>query len=177
VTAETESVDLVMAVLSSSIEVVSPFSGQRCAFLHVELFENESSLVGEQILGDVVTLSTPRETVNHTVKVVVRRATFHSVLLRTDPPIRIERAIAPEVMALAAVHSKGGVLSYRERPILIGERVRLRAIVERVPGRSSSAATSVQMVVRGDLGPCRIDEVLSFPPSSSPSDRTPSAAD
>lgn len=150
-----------MVVLSSSIEVVSPFSGVRCAFLHVELFEGDE-LLGEQILGDVVTLNTPDLGGGFEARIhlVVRRATFHSVELRTDPPIRIEQAIAPELIPLVALRSKGGDLSYRERPIVIGERVRLRAVVERSDAPASGSKT-MKMVVRDDLGPCRIDEVFS----------------
>jgi len=140
-------IDLIMTVTKSSARVET--SREDTAFLHVEVFEDDT-LLGEQLVGDIITLEEGSLRVN----VVVRRASFHSVReeeAKKKVPLEGSRP-PPELMALVLRSKRGGALSSRSHAVRIGDRIRLRAIVER--------AGDGMMIVRDDLGPCHLDEVL-----------------
>jgi hypothetical protein len=148
----------VIARVASGNDVVSPLSGVRAAFVQVELLEAaEGALesLGAFILGDVVTLGVEDASIE--IDIVARRAELRLLAPRTGG-VRVEQVI-PELVPLLA-RARGGVLYCRERLVLHGERLRVRAHVERV----ERSPRTERLVVRDDLGPVTLDEVLEAPP-------------
>lgn len=134
-------VDLVATVgrFADAAEVVSPVSGERGVAIHLEVFENDTSL-GEMVLGDAIELAC-EDAARYVV--VVRRARFAFLGVRRE--LAVEKAPAELVPLL--VRSRGGALVVREHVVREGDRLRLRAQVE-------------GGVVRDDLAPLRLDEAL-----------------
>jgi hypothetical protein len=145
-------IDVIVRVCSPS-DVVSPLSGRVAAFVHVQVVERVASaehlVLGEVIFGDLVTLGAEAQSDTMPVRVLVRRAVFRRVTLDEEPR-PIER-VAPEIVPLLGRATRGGMLCYREHVVLPGDRLRLRATVERV---------SEGVRVRDDLGQVRLDQVL-----------------
>jgi hypothetical protein len=138
----------VARVVSGDV-VTSPLTGARAAFAHIELVEAERT-VAELIVGDVVSFALD-DRADAIVSLVVRRAAFRRVVI-ARPPTPLER-VPPELVPLLA-RTSGGPVGYRERLFVRGERVLLRARIEERDGR---------FVVRDDLAPIQLDELLGDP--------------
>lgn len=169
-------IDVVTTVVSPN-EVTSPLSGLEAAFVQVEVLErvppsysrdadrpnNDAYvLLGSVIFGDLVKLELEGGVAG--VELLSRRAELRVVSERAAV-MPMERAI-PELVALLSRAKRGGVLCQREHLILSGERLRLRAVVERVSRVVASGDRSdvvQQLVVRDDLAPVVLDEVLDRP--------------
>jgi hypothetical protein len=154
-------VDLLTRVESPD-DVRSPVSGRSAAFVHVEVVEQLSGVsaheasLGSVIFGDLLTLSIEGEKVLM-VDIVVRRATFRPIRPRVGSPlVHIPSELVPVVS-----RSRGGTLAHYEHLVMHGNRLRLHAIVESAdpPGRAGSP----RLIVRNDLAPVVLDEVLEDP--------------
>jgi hypothetical protein len=160
--ASAASLDTLARVVSAN-DVTSPISGTRAALVRVEIFERQSPMgqgagddtpIGHVTFGDLLALRLESQPDQPLVEVIARRAVFHPLLPRTDTTLL--RNPIPELVPLLT-HAKGGILHYREHLVMQGDRVRLRAMVERL--------SPLRMVVRDDLGPVHLEEVLTSPPS------------
>jgi hypothetical protein len=168
-------IDAVVRV-SSANSVTSPISGVKAAFVRLEALERvprdtKSDRAGDAedlfslgvvLLGDLVTLSLADSAI--AIELPVRRATLRLV----DQPagvIPVHRAV-PELVPLFAQARRGGVLCQREHRVLCGDRLRLQAVVERttsVVGVGYRSGAPERLVVRDDLAPVLLDEVLEAP--------------
>jgi hypothetical protein len=162
----------VITKLVSPDDVTSPVSGLRAAFVHLEALErvraHEGSGIQEElfslgtiIIGDLVTLVLEGRATE--VELQVRRAQLRFLSDHTHV-LPIAETI-PELVPLLGAAKHGGILCHRERLVLSGDRLRLRAVVERIarvvaPERSDAG---LRLVVREDLAPILLDEVLEGP--------------
>lgn len=167
-------IDVVVRVVSAN-NVTSPLSGFKAAFVRLEALERvprrkEDDRVGDAedlfslgavILGDLVTLSLANEI---TVELPVRRAELRLVSERTGV-MPVHRAV-PELVPLFVHARRSGVLCQREHLVLRGDRLRFHAVVERtsqVVAVGYRSGVSERLVVRDDLAPIILDEVLEAP--------------
>lgn len=152
----------VVATVASPDEVTSPFSGARAAFFHVEVLEIAADgtgwSLGEMLLGDVVVLRIAEPATE--VALVVRRAAMRLVGVRTGgvPLDGLPRPPAEAIPLLAKARGRGAPC-FREHAVRQGARLRLRAIVEDYSA-SPVALPGPRLLVRDDLGPLTLDEVL-----------------
>lgn len=156
----------VLARVRSPDGVTSPLSGRRGAFVHLEVLElgpdplsaDLPRVLGERILGDVVTLEFDLGSDlgpgrrRRRVDVVVRRAELRFALLRPPPTPLTE---LPAELASLVGRSRGGLLAWREHVVRQGDCVRLRAFVEE-QGHD-------RLGVRDDLGRVELHEVVDGP--------------
>lgn len=143
----------VITKVSSPNKVTSPISGSQAAFVQVEALQQGPlgpHSLGAVILGDLVTLELEGGAV--AIELAVRRATLHFLDERSDA-VPMQRAI-PELVPFFERARFGGVLCQREYLVLSGDRLRLRAVVERKGER---------LMVRDDLAPVLLDEVIEIP--------------
>lgn len=165
--------DVVLRVTSPD-EVTSPFTRARAAFFHVELVEVEADgnarSLGALMIGDVVRLSSERVALS----VVVRRAVMRFVdVRRGGVPLEHLATVPAEAVPLLASARGRGTICFREHAVVRGASLRVRAFVEGPDhttgfGRSTGAALPDGLVVRGDVGPITLDEVLDGGPPRSP---------
>ncbi len=150
----------VARVVSPDI-VRSPLSGRMAAFVRLEALEATTDAVGVGgltslgaiVLGDVVTLEVDFEDARGVaIGLLPRRAELR--LVPVEPALPITRAL-PELVPLLACAKGTGLLCQRERLVFGGERLRLSAVVERAHGSDAE-----RLVVRDDLAPVRLDDVL-----------------
>lgn len=155
----------VLARVTSPNDVVSPITGARGACIRVEVFERRDpsalvrpdELLGAVVLGDLVSVSIDlegHETVS--VDVVVRRAELRFTSPATSPEV-LEVAV-PELVPILRRQRGGGEICYSERRIRGGDECRLRAVVER---GASADGRGARLVLRDDLAPVELDEVIS----------------
>jgi hypothetical protein len=170
---EPSRIDVVTKVVSSN-DVTSPLSGLKAAFVQLEALElvhrsqndggpsgqGDLFSLGTMIVGDLVTLEI--DGIEVAVEVPVRRAELRLVSDGRAGVIPIHRAV-PELVPLLAHAKHGGVLCQREHRVLSGDRLRLRAVVERasrvVASRYRSGVVE-RLLVRDDLAPILLDEVI-----------------
>ena len=170
-------IDVVTRIVSPN-DVPSPTSGLKAAFVHIEVVERVPEVVegvlpwlrdarddfvslGGVIFGDLLTLEISSEESVFAVEVVARRAQFSVAAIRFGAtPMQ---HTVPELVPIVSRASRGGVICYREHLGLHGERLRLRATVEPVKsvvGSCYRSAAIERLVVRDDLGPVLLDEML-----------------
>ncbi len=169
----------VVATVESPDVIVSPFTGERAAFFHVEMVEvvtggAEHSL-GEVMIGDVVLLHVAE--LGTDVAVVVRRAVMRLVGPRgAGVPLDSLPRPPPEAIPLLGRARGRGAPCFREHAVRRGAALRLRAIVDAggaggAGGAAGAAAAPeaysgssvvrpLRLVVRDDLAPVTLDEVL-----------------
>jgi len=171
--------DVVTTVLSPDA-VLGPVSGLAAAFVQVEVLERlpETSpgqlrservlsqgayvSLGAVIFGDLVTLQLDLEGGAATIDLVARRAELHLLSAHERDATPVDHAL-PELVPLLSRAKQGGLLCQREHLVRSGARLRLRAVVERA-GRAVASrhpsALAERLIVRDDLAPVRLDEVL-----------------
>jgi len=125
---------------------VSPVSGARGAFFHVEVLEDEQ-VIGVVLFGDLVRLAYA----DRVVDVLVRDIIVGFPDTR-PPPQPLPDPLPPELLPLVLRASGRGVLGFREHVVRDGDRLRLRGAVE------AHASRDVVLVARARL---RLDLVLS----------------
>lgn len=138
-----------MATVVSPDAVAAPISGEKAAVVHIEALRGDppSVLVGTTVVGDLLRL----QWAAGEVEIVVRRATFAFTSLYVPPPP------AAHVPAELVPLLQRGATAFRERLIRRGDRLRVRARVERY-----ASSEPARFIVRDELAVIRLDEVLSF---------------
>lgn len=157
----------VLARVASPNDVVSPITGARGACIYVEVFERRDlvrsdELLGTIVFGDLVSFSIDlegHEATTTSVDIVVRRAELRFTSPATSPEV-LEAAV-PELVPILRTQRGGGVIRYSERRIRCGEELRLRAVVERGAVAADRPERGARLILRDDLAPVELDEVLS----------------
>ena len=176
---EAAAVVVLTSVVSSNV-VTSPVSGISSALLQVELLERvpigqgrteafgaEGSLhddfvsLGRATFGQVLVL---RDQGGDEISLVVGRARFDVTTPRNGgTPIA---SVPAELVPFLRNASGRGVVCYREFPLLQGDKVLLRAVVEpsqAVVTGGYRSGSSLRYVARDDLGPVVLEEVIEAP--------------
>jgi hypothetical protein len=136
------------AVVTTEDSVKSPMTGVDAALIVVDVIERATPLeheVGRVVLGDTLALRAP----GGEIAIVARRARF--VFVGNDSGGELLERVPAEIAAVLSGARGKGPLAWREHVVKHGTRVRLRAIVEASGGR---------FVVRGDLAPIIVSEIV-----------------
>jgi hypothetical protein len=168
----------VLTTIVSPTTVTSPFTGLRAALVLLELLEripvstdpgleeqtmtDRFDVLGSVVLGDATTL---RDADGDEITIAANRARIAPALPRTGGAL-IAR-MPPELVPLLPRAKGQGVLCYRELTLGVGDKLRLRAVVE--PTRSVVAdgyrsGTRTTYLARDDLAPVVLEEVFESPP-------------
>lgn len=171
---------VVLTTVVSANVVTSPLSGLQSALLQIELLERipaeqgrteafggEGSLyddfasLGHVTFGQVLLL---RDRDGDEISVVAGRARFDVTTPRNGGTPMAN--VPAELVPLLRRASGRGVICYRELPLLQGDRVLLKAIVESsqtVVTSGYRSGASVRYVARDDLGLVVLEEVFEAP--------------
>ena len=158
-------VDVEVRVASPN-EVTSPVTGARAAAFVVEVVSRHvdgreslgstSPAVGSLVLGDRIALAPEASDV--TIVAVLRRMklAFHREV-RAQP---ITTA-PPELVPFLGKVRLGETAWFREHAMAQGDRMRLRAVLERAEsGGAGAFATRPVLIVRDDLGPAVLEAIF-----------------
>lgn len=133
------------------VEVVSRREGSDALLSNVPTLEPVASLV----VGDQIELAPEAGEV--AIVAMLRRM---KLVFETDAAGgRSLTSAPPELVPLLAKVPFGGTAAFRERALAHGDRVRLRAVVERAAIVVPGSETRVVLVVRDDLGPAVLEEI------------------
>jgi hypothetical protein len=144
---EPTSVEVDVVVATENV-VRSPMSGVDAALIVIDVVERVVPLereVGRVVLGDTLIL---RADDGAEIAIVARRAQYRFVGNDTGGAT-LDR-IPPEIAAVLG-GARGGELAWREHVLRHGERVRVRAVVERTGAGRFAARVDIAPVVVSEI--------------------------